>query len=986
MPPQSLELKIQSAMSSLTEALKFLEIGAIKNVKVELEKALLKVSDISPCDFDCHVASREIFDKPQLVGHELTTGCLRGTILQDYDLIDSYNKFMNTLGKLAFVVLDLQTALEVFKRLYVHQRDLTPSGNNKRNVAVSSNNLGCVYLAMGRQKDALRHFLESVELSDDFEQEEATQMDSLGSRNNLGRFFYEQGDYPKALETFQDISKALEAFEESRLSQPIVLTVLYNKLAINLKLLNYTKAEGNLLQIKSVCETLKHSKIEIMKQLVSVQLYKVCCLQGNTEKANTFVNVDFLSLEFQSKLMNAIVDPIFIETIKESVDILVERGELATAKSLLGSLTKKCKGVASQDHPWVGLLLHRYGYVLILKQESELAAATLREALDVYAKFASETHPHVISCRMLLGGLEVRKGNLDEALTCFTRGLEAVNHSLEEPVDLHFFTEVLNAKPSDPVTLTVDKLKSFCFLAKFGDAVLKLVSLKDLELPSIPAVPSPPESVLCFKDRVTKEAWWLSLPVLCRDFLISGLSCLKQGIIQESSFFLRQSVLVCASYHSTCDHPEVTLTRALLGHALLYLKEQNLLNVGELVEENLDRLEAFGEPTDDEREAILLDRRSAAMATVGVVLQSSSVAENPEQMFRASTLLSKYTVDQDKKDEVHNELYFPLGEAAFYFSTHRIHMHGEIITLHICLMSSLGPQEEGQEPQPGESIFKTLVHKASTSGYQFTIIGTSQDLQDIGVLRSLDKTILRSVEDVCALLDSKRQSQHQPQHYLVELKSPVSESNVSLVKKEIELLPLCLAIETKGIFSEIAHPGYLHSICSRQTCESTMGFEFADNHTSKLIFGKVIANSLRESQKLGEIADLSFGNNAVVMTVLTPLNARIALCMKENVLKVTTSIVSTEPMPCPWDDCAKQRSRCSCSSVKQFFLHVIDICVRSRKASYDVKCHTDTVWCSASADETVMVEPLDGKTPRTSSQSDIEAIIVSNKKQGSLLL
>lgn len=473
----------------------------------------------------------------------------------------------------------------------------------------------------------------------------------------------------------------------------------------------------------------------------------------------------------------------------------------------------------------------------------------------------------------------------------------------------------------------------------------------------------PPECMMLYSKDQNAKVEMDYFPV--HDQVLSGFSSLMMEEIV-------QYLIVCPTCHGTYDVSRAQGNVRNVGLSHFSTSEPNMLQLAwndpkDELEMNPE-VELFSKNTGGEY--ILLDLNDETAVSMGVSLKSYIVARDFEHVSTSCISLSKYAANKNERDEVHNELYVPSGEAPFYFSTHEVHMCGQIITIDTCILSSFTPTGKGEKPDWGvsQTICTTILQKTSLSGNQLTVICTSDDMKDLGILRSLDKITVDFASETFAFLFLERHLR-KPRHFLMELKSAESPY---LLKKEMELLPFFLASTSKEFPLKEDHKEPFHVIDVQQTCESTTLFEFKDNHTIKHFFGKLTANALRQSHKLGDIADISFGNNSLEMIVLSPLNARITLWIKGSVINLRIRIVGTEPKSHIGGDCAKKVCSCDCSVVRQFFHHVMDsVCPEGEL----YKCQTAIAWCPAidSARDPIMMD--NGKTSAVPSWEESGSIV-----------
>ena len=582
----------------------------------------------------------------------------------------------------------------------------------------------------------------------------------------------------------------------------------------------------------------------------------------------------------------------------------------------------------------------------------------------------SDTRPPALHVLALLRRQKRKKGKQNKSLFLPLGFPETLNHSLERP-GYPFLEKFLNSKPeSVSVELVLSNRKFFNLVATFGQLWQVAATSTEGINPMTLAIGSQSslKRKLCFEDNSAENVGAQVFPFL---------PYLKQLVLRDWQ-----------THRNSRDPLHFSWTSQA---ALLCSEEPNVLEVKKWIEsgENRTKEESFSEyihprPIEEE-ESILQERRFAQMYSV---LQACVARQDYQQIMTLSLL---YDLDKNGRFEYSNKWYSPRGKETFFVSKNQVPVGEEIMTVTTCILNSVAPTEDGSKVQElCQSLFKTLLYTKSSSGYQFTIIGTSDNTADIRDLKLLDETIFNSISQTFSLLYFKKQLEN-PKHFLVELKSLVSTKNISLVKKELELLPLCLANQTdaENLIKVDQAEQLFHfiSVC-RERCHTTTNFEFSDKLTSKHVFGKVILKSLQESKKLGEVTDLSPGDNSVVMTVLSPQKARIKLWLVDNVITFTASIVDTEPEMCLKDDCSKKSSCCDCSSVIQFLLEMISTCSVGVQYQY----HVVSEWCQANASRPVpggtLTDPDErhGKTSLAAPEENAKSNVSNLKPRRSYLL
>ena len=580
----------------------------------------------------------------------------------------------------------------------------------------------------------------------------------------------------------------------------------------------------------------------------------------------------------------------------------------------------------------------------------------------------SDTRPPALHVLTLLRRQKRKKGKQNKSLFLPLGFPETMIHSLERP-GYPFLEKFLNSKPeSVSVELVLSNRKFFNLVATFGQLWQVAATSTEGINPMTLAIGSQSslKRKLCFEDNSAENVGAQVFPFLP---------------------YLKQVLRGWQTHRNSRDPLHFSSTSQA---ALLCSEEPSVLKVKERIEEreNLTKEEYFSEyihtlPIEEE-ESILQERRFAQMYSV---LQACIARQDYQQIMALSL---QYDLDKNGRFEYSSKWYSPRGKETFFVSKNQVLVGEEIMTVTTCILNSVAPTENGSKVQElCQSLFKTLLYTKSSSGYQFTVIGTSDNTADIRGLKRLDETILNSISQTFSLLYFKKQLEN-PKHFLVELKSLVSTKNISLVKKELELLPLCLANQTdaENPIKEDQAEQLFHFISCRERCHNTTNFEFSDKLTSKHVFGKVILKSLQESQKLGEVTDLSPGDNSVVMTVLSPQKARIKLWLVDNVITFTASIVDKEPELCLKVDYSKKSSCCDCSNVIQFLLEIISTCSGGVQYQY----HVVSEWCQANASRPVpggtLTDPDErhGKTSLAAPEENAESNVSNLKPRRSYLL
>ena len=134
------------------------------------------------------------------------------------ELLKKYTEFLNTFAK-------FEKCLNLNEELL----DLSISflGKNHSDVAIRYNNIGSVYLSLGKYEDALQHFEKALEIWLDIIKENHPIIAT--SYNNIGSVYLAQGMYEKALEYHE---KALKIRQDVLGEKHLDVSVSYNNIGL----------------------------------------------------------------------------------------------------------------------------------------------------------------------------------------------------------------------------------------------------------------------------------------------------------------------------------------------------------------------------------------------------------------------------------------------------------------------------------------------------------------------------------------------------------------------------------------------------------------------------------------------------------------------------------------------------------------------------------------------------------------------------------
>jgi tetratricopeptide (TPR) repeat protein len=287
--------------------------------------------------------------------------------------LDTTNiKWQNDYGEFILEYLaNYAKALETFDRIY--DLSIREYGHTSEWSAISLNNIGLTYDAMGKDSLALDYYRKSLDVSKSIS--DGRNPDVATSLNNIGYVYYSRGDFEQAIKYYEEaleICKSLYGEGDSK-----VATSMNNIGAV------YSRQEKFLLAIEY------HNK--------ALGIYRSLFGSQHPEVATCLNNIGAVySLQ----------------------------GDSAHAINLYKQALEIYKSVYTEHHPKVAAALNNIGYVYSTHNNNELALRFYHTALDIWKDVCGNHHPNVATDYNNIAHVYISKGDSVQALDYYSKALE----------------------------------------------------------------------------------------------------------------------------------------------------------------------------------------------------------------------------------------------------------------------------------------------------------------------------------------------------------------------------------------------------------------------------------------------------------------------------------------------------------------------------------------------------------------------------------
>lgn len=896
MPPIEAKTEVaETVVRVLDRAINYHQTEYIAKARKSLQTVFKIMSKADARGFEFPTGfGRQVLDrgKELFLKGRVSCSVKHGTLLLDSsnDGAQFYVGLLNVVGAFAVTISEYEIGRETFSMLIsLHRQADTTS--HLRDLGAAYNNAGCISLIKGELSQAEFYFKTSLKnlKSEKFQQPRNSSLEVMltALQSNISRLFLMSRNFGKALEKQEQVVKSCKAKETNELPLEVVFTVLNNQAVLHTSLTNFGIAEEALKLLKSYCIKMKREDCDFLLNFVSLHLCEVLLHAGKSKQAEKAFSLETLTSAHGTELglmFGGLHINVRTEAFEKMIDVLVHRGKVKFACSLLEKGVNIFKKSFGPDHFTVASLLYKQGTILSLVGEDSSAVKKFKCSIAILQEMFGVTHPLLLKCYMSLGDLALRMKRQDDSYLYFQRAME----NIEEIYQVSFVSQLSrkyvkmtkNAKYSQESRMRVDRTEGLVedLVAEHGLAFAVLLSR-----PGVQDNNRPLES---WKTKCSEDTMEVISSKRTRDFLQSGQTFLRQGMTKEAAVFFQQAGKYCAANHVVRGLPNSCLAR------LYSVIAKKLLGDQETLQDNHDLincLEELGEVMIKVNADSRSRRRTEDIAAVttdcqlNLKLVLTSLILLSIELKMIHTTFAAYDLYSKLSQNDEGFLLFLNGGVQVYASRASITCNGKTAVQDVLVSSTIGINEDDSEcPIAENQLFRSLACKKNVPTDNFLVTYNSSILLDIDDLQALERKISLSVQECFQLKCFETGIEGSATQVLVDLtsKSTCDFYDISSTGKRIELLSLCVS---EGANAEVSHGGNVSEISTAMRQNITC-LTFEDEHTSSFIFSKN-ALSLLQQYNSGKISTLSVESQCLSLTVFHPIRARVTLWRMDKFIK-----------------------------------------------------------------------------------------------------
>ncbi|KAL9978667.1 hypothetical protein ACROYT_G016212 [Oculina patagonica] len=855
----------------------------------------------------------QVLDRGKEIFLKDHVSCLvkHGTLLLDSSKggAQLYIGLLNVVGAFAVTISEYEIGRETFSMLISLHRKTDITGH-LQDLGAAYNNAGCISLIKGDLNQAEFYFETSLKelKSEKFQQPQNSSLEVMliAVQSNISRLLLMSRNFGEALEKQEQVVKSCKAKETNTLPLELVFTVLNNQAVLHTTLTNFGKAEEALKWLISYCMEMNREDSDFLLNFVSLHLCEVLLLAGKSKQAEKAFSSEIfktvrgteLALLFGELHVN-----VRTEALEKMIDVLVSRGEVKLACTLLDKSVNNLMKSFGADHFNVASLLYKQGTILSLIGKVLSSVEKFKCSIAILENMFSVGHPLLLKCYMSLGDVALRLKRQDESYFYFQRAMEHIEVlyqvSFASQLSRKYVEITKNAKPTQGRRVRVDKTEGLVedLVAEHGLAFAVLLSRLFFQHNSCPSErrKTKGKQPLLSKSRrgQCSEAMEIISLKYTRDFLQSGQMFFRQGMTKEATAFFQQAGKYCETYHMVQGPPNPCLARLYsvitkkgrLGNEKTLDNNHELINCLEELSEITTELITNGRSkrTSEDTAMMASDYQLNLKLVLIFLILLSIELKMIDTTFTAYDLYSKLS----QTDE--SLLLFLNGGVQIYASRISITCNGKTAVQDVLVSSTIGIKEDDSEcPVPKNQLFRSLACKKNVPTDNFLVTYNSSILLDTDDLQALERKISLSVQECFQLKCFETGIEGSATQVVVDLssKSTCDFYDISSTSKPIERLSLCVSQEPNA---EVSHGGDVSEI-STAMCQKITCLTFEDEHTSSFIFSKSVL-SLLQQYNSGKISTLSVEGQCLSMTVFHPVKARVTLWRVDNCIKQTVQLV-----------------------------------------------------------------------------------------------
>ena len=958
---------VESVVRELDRAINYHQSDHIVEARKSLKNVFQKMSsaDVRSFEFPTCYGIRVLDRGKELfLKGRVSCSVKHGTLLLDSSNCGAqfYIGLLNVVGAFAVTISEYQLAKEIFSMLIsLHRKpDIT---SHLRDLGAAYNNAGCISLIEGDLNQAEFYFktswknLKSAEKLQQFHNLSLEVM-FIVVQSNISRLSLISRNFGEALQKQEQVVESCKAKKTNTLPLEVVFTVLNNQAVLHTTLTNFGKAEEALKYLSSYCIKMNREDCDFLLNFVSLHLCEVLLLSGKPQQAEKAFNSEVLTSARGTELalmFGGLHINVRTESFEKLVDVLVHRGKVKFACTLLEKGVDVLKKSFGPDHFNVASLLYKQGEIFSLIGEFSSSVEKFKCSIAILEEMFGVTHPLVLKCFMSLGDVALKMKREDESYYYFHRAMENIEVIYQVSFVSQLSRKYVKMTKNDkyfhgsrmPVDITEGLVEDL--VAEHGLAFAVLLSRLVVQDNSrlLERWKTKGKQPLITKGRnlqSSEDTMEIISLKRTRDFLQSGKTFLRHGMAKEAAAFFQQA----AAIHAVQGHPNPCLTRL---YSVLTKKLQGSQETLEDKHDLLDCLEELSaaatesghdsssEGTSEETSAVISDCHFDLKLVLIFIIQFSMELKMINTTFAAYDLYAKLSQHDD------SVLLFLSGGVQFYASRTSITCNGKTATQDVIVSSTEFRNGNDSDCRRSEKqLFRNLACKKNVPIDSFLVSYNSSRLLDIDDLQLLERKISLSVQECFQLKCFETKNEDIATQVVVDLSvTSTSGLNDALsTDNRIALLSLCLSEEANDEISQ----GENISEISTAICKNVTRLTFEDEQTSSFIFRKH-ALSLLQQFDSGKISSLSVHSHGISLKVIHPVKAQMTLWQKDKFIEQKVLFVRTiSNGPTNWKGtqqmlCGETEGRSGpCSVEDRLFWPPIDHLVNT----YRLVCRTDTPY------------------------------------------
>lgn len=828
-----------------------------------------------------------------------------------------YVGLLNIVGAFAVTISEYELGGKVFSLLISFHRE-TNVTTHLRDLGAAYNNAGCISLIRGDLRQAEFNFKSSLKNLKSAEKvhlphrvnsaEEKVQRSNnslldvmlIAVENNFSRLFLMSRNFSEALVKQEQVVKSCEA-KKGELPDEAVFIALNNQAVLHTTLTNFEKAEEALEWLKSYCMEMKREDCEFLLNFVSLHLCEVFLLSGKSKAAEREFRLELLTSAHGAELslmFGGLHINVRTEAFEKLVDVLVLRGKVKFACDLLEKGLSILQKSFGSDHFNVASLLYKQGTILGLLGDFSNAYEKFKRSIAILKEMFGEPHPLLLKFYISLGDVLLTLKREDESFLYFQRAMENIEElyrvSFVYQLSKMYSKMTKEIKHSQDRRMREDKSESLVedLVAEYGlsFAVLssRIVLPKDNGFSG--RLRTKGKRPLTTKSSNVQSSHTIAIISLkcTRDFLQSGHSFLRQGMIKEAAAFFHRASKYCVAQQMVKGSPNQCLARLYGILAKNSLESREPLK--DYDDDLIDCLKELSEvstmvSTDSDPKAVTAapDCQLTLKLVLIFLIRLSIELKVIDVTFEAYDLYARLSYSDA------GFMFFHNGGVQFYASRTSITCNGKTAVQDMLISSTIGLSGNDSEcPLLDKQLFRNLACKKNVPTDTFLVTYNSSTLLDIDELQVLEKKISLSVQECFQLKCFETGINGSATQVLVDLSSK-STCNIVAVGRRMELLSLCLSEEMNA---DVTRGGQVSKISTAMRQKITR-LTFEDEQTSRFMFSKNVLSLLHQCNT-GNISTVSVERQCLTLTMVHPVKARLTLrrnsrCIAQELQFVQTS-------------------------------------------------------------------------------------------------